>query len=117
ETIGKSTRWAVLKALRMQGVEALTNIGYERIAPEGVWISDQRGARRLVAAETVVIAVGQEPNDALRPSLERLGIPYRVVGGAHEAKELNAVRAFYEGAQAAHELSRDSAAPEPSARR
>jgi len=105
EHIGRSTRWAVLKALRLQGVQTYTGIAYERIVSEGVWIVDAQGERKLIEADTVVIAAGQEPNTALRPTLDRVGVPYAVVGGAKEATELNAVRAFEEGARAAHDFA------------
>jgi hypothetical protein len=52
-----------------------------------------------------VIAAGQERRDELRPLLERLEIPYRVVGGAENSSELNAVRAFGDGLRAAYELA------------
>ena len=55
-----------------------------------------------------MIAAGQERNDGLRPLLERLGVPFRVVGGAADAAELNAVRAFAEGLAAARELASPS---------
>ncbi len=40
----------------------------------------------------------------LLPSIRALGMPFCVVGGAKEAAELNAVRAFDEGLRAAYEL-------------
>lgn len=100
--IGRSTRWAVLRELRERNVQILTKIAYERIVPQGVWVRDEEGNRRLIEAETVVIAAGQLRNDTLRDTLERAGLPYRVVGGALEPGELDAVRAFREGALAAH---------------
>jgi 2,4-dienoyl-CoA reductase (NADPH2) len=106
ERIGKSTRWTVLRALRNAGVQMLTGIAYEEILPGGVRIRDAKGEERIVPADTVVIAAGQERNDGLVGMLERIGVPYRVVGGARDAQELNAVRAFEEGLRAAHELSR-----------
>jgi 2,4-dienoyl-CoA reductase (NADPH2) len=104
ESIGKSTRWAVLGTLRRHGVRMLPNVTYQRIVDEGVRIVDAEGDERLVEADAVVIAAGQEPNDALVPVVEALGVPFRVVGGAKDAGELNAVRAFEEGARAAHAL-------------
>ena len=56
-----------------------------------------------------MIAAGQERNDALRPLLERVGVPFRVVGGAEDPSELNAVRAFADGLRAAYELAGDGA--------
>ena len=105
ERIGKTTRWAVLRALRAAGVETFANVTYEAIVPGGVRIRTAEGEERRIAADTVVIAAGQERNDVLLPCIRKLGIPYRVVGGACNAAELNAVRAFEEGIRAAYELS------------
>jgi 2,4-dienoyl-CoA reductase (NADPH2) len=102
--IGKTTRWAVLQALRAAGVETYPNVSYEAIVPDGIRIRDAEGAPRTILADTVVIAAGQEPNDRLLPAIRALGVPFRVVGGAKEASELNAVRAFDEGLRAAYEL-------------
>jgi 2,4-dienoyl-CoA reductase (NADPH2) len=106
ERIGRSTRWAVLKALRSSGVAIYTEVSYEAIIPQGVCIRDADGNAQLIDADTVIIAAGQERNTSLIRLLERLRVPYRVVGGAKDATELNAVRAFEEGLRAAHELSR-----------
>lgn len=104
ERIGRSTRWVLLRALRERGVQILTGVTYERIAPEGVWIRERAAEPRLIEARTVVIAAGQESRDSLSAALELRGMPFRVVGGARFAAELDAVRAFREGALAAHEL-------------
>jgi 2,4-dienoyl-CoA reductase (NADPH2) len=105
ERIGKTTRWAVLRALRAAGVESYTGITYDAIVSGGVRIRDADGNARTIEVDTVVIAAGQERNDALAPEIRKLGVPYRVVGGAKDAAELNAVRAFDEGLRAADELS------------
>ncbi len=104
EHIGRSTRWVLLRALRERGVEMLTGVSYEGIAPDGVLIRDDAGRGRLIEARQVVIAAGQEPHDPLSAALERAGRRFRVVGGARAAGELDAVRAFREGALAAHAL-------------
>ncbi|MGA8723321.1 MAG: hypothetical protein WB557_35285, partial [Solirubrobacteraceae bacterium] len=99
EHIGPSTRWAVVQELRMAGVEILTGVAYERIEPGAVVIRDAGGAERRVAADTVVIAAGQEPDAALARSLAGVGKPHLVIGGAGGATELDAERAFREGAR------------------
>ena len=102
--IGPTTRWVWLDALRRAGVRVLTGLEYRAIVAGGVEIVPEEGAPELVEADAVVIAAGQERNDGLRPLLEGLGVPFRVVGGAAEAAELNAVRAFAEGLAAARDL-------------
>ena len=87
----------------MAGVEILTGIAYERIEPGAVVIRDADGAgsaERRIAADTVVIAAGQEPETALARSLAGAGRPHVVIGGAGGAAELDAERAFREGAPA-----------------
>jgi 2,4-dienoyl-CoA reductase (NADPH2) len=105
EGIGKTTRWAVMQALRAAGVATYPNVSYEAIVPEGIRIRDADGNARTIEADTIVIAAGQERNDALLPSIRALGVPFRIVGGAKDASELNAVRAFDEGLRAAYELA------------
>jgi 2,4-dienoyl-CoA reductase (NADPH2) len=105
QRIGRSTRWVLLRALRERGVAILTGVSYERIAPDGVWIREREERPRLIEARTVVIAAGQESRNPLSAALERCGLPFRVVGGARAATELDAVRAFREGSLAARELA------------
>ena len=100
DRIGASTRWAVLQELRLSGVEILTEVAYERIEPDAVVIRSADGAERRVAADMVVIAAGQEPETALAGSLASAGAPHVVIGGAGGAAELDAERAFREGAWA-----------------
>ena len=106
DTIGKTTRWAVVRALRAAGVAMMPNVSYEAIVPGGIRIRTAGGEVQTLDVDTVVIAAGQERNDALAAPIAQLGIPFRVVGGARDASELNAVRAFDEGLRAAHELAR-----------
>jgi len=105
EGIGKTTRWAILRTLRAAGVESVANVSYEAIVPGGIRVRTADGSRRTIGADTVVIAAGQEPNNALLEPVRAAALPYRIVGGAREAGELNAVRAFEEGLRAAHELA------------
>jgi 2,4-dienoyl-CoA reductase (NADPH2) len=104
--IGRTTRWVWLDALKHAGVETRTGLSYRQITPAGIEIALEDGTVETIAAERVVIAAGQERRDELRPLLERLGIPHRVVGGAENPSELNAVRAFGDGLRAAYALAR-----------
>jgi 2,4-dienoyl-CoA reductase (NADPH2) len=103
--IGRTTRWVWLDALKHAGVETRTGLSYRRITAEGIEIELEDGSFETIAAERVVIAAGQERRDELRPLLERLEVPHRVVGGAENPSELNAVRAFGDGLRAAYELA------------
>jgi len=112
--IGRSTRWVILQALRNRCVQVLTGVACLRITTDGVWLRERSGSPRLIEACTVVIAVGQESCNPLSSTLQRLERPYRVVGGARSAGELDGVRAFQEGAYAAHSLLSTENGPRPS---
>jgi 2,4-dienoyl-CoA reductase (NADPH2) len=103
--IGITTRWVWLDALKHAGVQTRTGLSYRRITPAGIEIELEDGRVETIEADRVVIAAGQERRDELRPLLERLKVPHRIVGGAHNPSELNAVRAFADGLRAAYELA------------
>ncbi|SIO51806.1 2,4-dienoyl-CoA reductase (NADPH2) [Rhodovulum sp. ES.010] len=104
--LGKTTGWIHRAALRMKGVEMLGGINYERITQEGIEISHGPDRRdpRLVAADTVVLCAGQEPERRLAEALSRAGIDNHVIGGADVAAELDAKRAIDQGARLAATL-------------
>lgn len=94
--VGPSTRWVVVQELQRAGVELLTGVEYERIEPDAVVVRVD-GAARRIAADTVVIAAGQEPERALAEALAARGQAHVVIGGAAGAEKLDAGRAFREG--------------------
>ena len=95
--IGASTRWVVVQELRDAGVELLAGVAYERIEPGGVVVRLEDGSQRRVAADTVVIAAGQEPERSLADTLAARGLAHVVIGGAADAAGLDAGRAFRDG--------------------
>jgi 2,4-dienoyl-CoA reductase (NADPH2) len=111
EGVGPSTRWVVLQALEQAGVQILTEVAYESIEPDGVVIRDDQNGMRRVPARRVVVAAGQLPEDSLAPVLVRAGVPHVLVGGAADARELDAERAFREGAESPMALQRAMGAP------
>jgi 2,4-dienoyl-CoA reductase (NADPH2) len=98
--IGPSTRWVVVEELRRAGVELLTGVAYERIEPDAVVVRVEDGTERRIAADSVVLAAGQEPERSLADALAAAGQPHIVLGGARDASGLDAGRAFREGFEA-----------------
>ena len=110
--IGPSTRWVVMRELRSAGVRMLTGVTYREITPGGVVVADAEGDW-LVAADHVVLAVGQRPAQDLGPLLRAADVPLVPAGGAAGAQGLNAVRAAAEGLRAAHRIVGMRALQEP----
>ncbi len=54
--------------------------------------------------DTVVVCAGQEPQRDLYEGLQGAGVPVALVGGAHVAVELGAVRAIREATEVAAAL-------------
>ena len=101
ERIGPSTRWAVLAELKRAGVRTLTEIAYERIEPGTLHVRDRRrNARSRLPADTVVICAGQRASARWPRAAGGRRSPHVVIGGAHDADELDAERAFREGLEA-----------------
>jgi 2,4-dienoyl-CoA reductase (NADPH2) len=91
--LGKTTGWIHRLQLRRQGVETLAGVSYDRIDDSGLHVS-AGGQTRIVHVDTVVVCAGQEPMRALAGELEKVGQAHTLVGGAFEARELDAKRAI-----------------------
>jgi len=94
--VGASTRWVVVQELQRAGVELLTGVQYERIETDAVVVRVE-GVERRIAADTVVIAAGQEAERSLADALAADGRAHVVIGGAAAAEHLDAGRAFRDG--------------------
>ncbi|MFF7649501.1 FAD-dependent oxidoreductase [Streptomyces sp. NPDC007983] len=103
--LGRSSRWVALDALRRRGVRTVFGVHCSRITAEGVHTVDAAGEEAVVAADTVVIAVGQERESALGGLLRWAGIDHRVIGGARVTKGLDAVLATADGLSVASEYA------------
>ena len=101
--LGVSTGWILRNALRKHGVEAIGGVVYERIDDAGLHILVD-GQPRTIAADTIVLCTGQEPERSLAEDLAARGIAATMIGGAKEAAELDALRAIDEGVRLAQSL-------------
>src|SRR6185295_8544403 len=94
-TLGRSTGWVHRAELARNGVKMLKGVQYRRIDEDGVHVEID-GADVVIAADTVILCVGQESQRALAAALEAQGRAPHVIGGAREAGELDAKRAMLE---------------------
>ncbi len=63
--VNRSLREPMIERLRVKGATIFTGVEYEEVTRDGVVIRDSEGNRRLVEADTVVLATGANPNDEL----------------------------------------------------
>lgn len=104
--LGKTTGWIHRASLAMKRVKMRGGVTYDRITPEGLWISQgpNREQPELLAVDAVVLCAGQEPERGLSAELDRRGIPHHRIGGADVAAELDAKRAIDQAARLAARL-------------
>jgi 2,4-dienoyl-CoA reductase (NADPH2) len=103
ERLGVSTGWIHRSKLRRRGVKTLTGCTYVRVDDEGFHMT-VNGEPKLLPVDTVVVCAGQEVNRTLADELLAAGVKVDVIGGAHIASELDAVRAIDEGTRLAWSL-------------
>jgi 2,4-dienoyl-CoA reductase (NADPH2) len=94
--LGKTTGWIHRLDLKRSGVRYLNHLEYEEITTEGVKVRFKDGKSKLIPAQQVFICAGQESENGLVKICEDAKIPYRIIGGAKVAGELDAKRAIRE---------------------
>ncbi|MEM1512498.1 MAG: FAD-dependent oxidoreductase [Candidatus Jordarchaeales archaeon] len=88
--IGLTTRWTIRQSLELRGVRIVTNARVDEITDEGVIVNN---GEQFFEADTVVIAVGAEPNNELIKQLEgKVAEVYAVGDCINPRKALEAIR-------------------------
>ena len=98
DTLGRTTGWVHRAELARHGVRMMKGVEYRRIDDAGVHIVAD-GKELCIPADTVIVCAGQEPK-----KLFLNGVRPHFIGGAKEARELDAERAMREGAELAAAL-------------
>ena len=91
--LGRTTGWIHKAKLRRANVQQIVGATYERIDDAGLHYSVQ-GQTHCLAVDHIVVCAGQIPHRSLADDLIKLGVTPHVIGGAHEAAELDAMRAI-----------------------
>ena len=104
--LGKTTGWIHRAALQMKQVEMIAGVNYERITPEGLFVTygEARKDGQLIECDTIVLCAGQEPLRELQVPLLAAGVALHLIGGADAAGELDAKRAIDQGTRLAARL-------------
>lgn len=93
--LGKTTSWIHRISLKKQDVKVITSVEYEKFDDEGLHYT-HANKKHILQVDNLIICAGQRP---LRTLAEKIGdsIPYNLVGGSDEARELDAKRAIAQG--------------------
>ena len=93
KTLGKTTGWTHRLALKRRGVRFLPGVQYKKIDDDGLHLV-AAGEYSVLPVDTVIVCAGQEPLRDLYQALCDQGLSATLVGGAHEAAELDAKAAI-----------------------
>ncbi len=101
--LGKTTGWIHRTSLKNRAVEMLNGVTYRKVDDAGLHITV--GDKEMtIAADTVVLCVGQEPQRELQDALLAAGCTVHLIGGAFKAAELDAKHAIKQGTELALSL-------------
>ena len=104
EKLGPTTRWALIQLLENRGVRMITQIQYQSISREGIFLIARNGKEIFVQADRVILAVGQIPNSSLFQQLQDQVAECFLIGAARLASETNAQSAIWEAAEIARRI-------------
>jgi 2,4-dienoyl-CoA reductase (NADPH2) len=102
--LGKTTGWIHRLNLKMSHVQMHSGVTYHQIA-DGRLIYTENGEQQALDFDHIVVCTGQVPYHPLSGQLANLNIQHTLIGGAKDARKLDAQRAILEGMQAAYALS------------
>ncbi len=103
KNLGKTTGWIHRSSLRMKNVKMLGEVQYQKIDDEGLHVLHE-DKMKVLPVDNVVICAGQLPMRNLFEPLKEKGISVHLIGGADEAKELDAKRAINQGSRLAAKI-------------
>ena len=101
--LGKTTGWIHRASLARHNVAMINSVSYEKIDDTGLHIK-VGDKPKLLEVDNIIICAGQEPLRELQSSIEQLGLPVHIIGGADVAAELDAKTAIRQGAELAAKI-------------
>ena len=107
--LGKTTGWIHRATLRQAGVQMVAGLSYEEINDDGLQVRYADGSEEIMPADQIILCAGQVPRRDLYDALAGLtndkgSSRVHLIGGAHEASELDAKRAINQGSRLAARL-------------
>ncbi len=89
------SRGALLLMLDKKGVASLTNMKLEEITDQGAVVSDKEGVKRVIEADSVVLALGFTPRKTLYEALKGMAPEVYAIGDSIEPRGIG--NAIHEG--------------------
>jgi 2,4-dienoyl-CoA reductase (NADPH2) len=103
--LGKTTGWIHRQTLKHRGIQFHSGVRYELINNEGLIFQDAQRNQQCMRFDHIIVCAGQLPNQALYNELQMSGDwKVHLIGGAKEARDLDAERAIMEGYQLGRRL-------------
>ncbi|MBF0111116.1 MAG: FAD-dependent oxidoreductase [Desulfamplus sp.] len=81
QEFGKSTRWVMLQDMERLGISVKLKSRVVEITQDGIVVETPDGVEEIMA-DSIVIATGSASNNALVPEIDKLNIPFDVIGDA-----------------------------------
>jgi 2,4-dienoyl-CoA reductase (NADPH2) len=95
-SLGLTSGWVLRTELDAAGVISIPGVTYKKINDEGLHYS-VNGEDNLLTVDSIIVCTGQDSNNTLYEELTNSGVSCRLIGGAAEAKELDALAAVNQG--------------------
>ena len=104
--LGPTTFWALKQELESAGVEFYHGLNYKEVTKEGLKVELKNGDEFIYPCDSLILCVGQEKETSLYEEFTSKYPQKQVIliGGAKDAKGIDAKRAFLEGLEAAHAI-------------
>ncbi len=101
--LGKTTGWIHRLSMKKKKVNLINKVAYRKIDDQGLHIT-RDGEDQILEVDNIVICAGQVSVNALFEALQSKGHTVHLIGGAFEAKELDAKYAIEQGMKLALKL-------------
>lgn len=98
--LGKTTGWIHRATLKNRQVNMIAGAQYSKIDDAGLHLEID-GKIQILDVDHIVICAGQDSNRGLADQLKSLGIRFQIIGGAYEAREIDAKYAIRQGTEVA----------------
>ncbi len=97
QDVGPSTRWVLLKELKLRGIQLITEATMKEISENEVVYTNSEGNDVTLTADSVVLAMGARPENSLAKALENASVEVRVIGDAAKCGRIgHAIEAGFE---------------------